>query len=130
MMCISYPRNGTCNANSHQNIGNDTSGKYGVVNIPVVDKYQRHSEDQPDKSRCGTARMNATEMLQDGGTAKAKPERRPLLHSNSQTPALNVCVGITLANNVLMTKYKSRPKSSFRTRMATKRLPRTKAPVY
>lgn len=36
---------------------------------------------------------------------------------------------LTLANNVLMIKYKNRPKSSLRMRIATCRFPRTNAPV-
>jgi hypothetical protein len=64
MMSISYPRDSTGNTNSYKNIGNNAGGKYCVMDVFVVDEYQRHSEDKPDKSGGGAARMNASEMLQ------------------------------------------------------------------
>lgn len=36
----------------------------------------------------------------------------------------------TFANNILVSKYKSRPNSSLRARIAATRLPKTSAPVY
>jgi hypothetical protein len=50
MMCISHPRKCTCDTNSDKNIRDNTGGKDCIMYILAVDEYQRHSEDEPDKS--------------------------------------------------------------------------------
>jgi len=95
-----------------------------LMNINVTRKMSQPSPDvaQPEwiPPRCCSTEVQARRNQRGDHCRKSQ-----LLYFVSK-----VRENFTLANNVLTIKYKHRPKSSFRMRMATRRLPRTNAPVY
>ena len=66
MVRITDPRERAENADRDSKVGNDDHDQNCIVVVLVVDEDERYPEDQPYEARCCAARVNASQVLQDG----------------------------------------------------------------
>ena len=63
---ITNPRECAEDADSDGEVCDDAHYQNSIVIVLVVDEDERYPEDQPYEARCCAARVNASQVLQDG----------------------------------------------------------------
>jgi hypothetical protein len=130
-MCVADPRERTPNAHDHENARHNSGEQHRFWVVLAIVTYEDQAEDKPRKSRRGAARMDAAKVLEGRSTAETEPQGGPLRFQNVRNNVRERCPRTpTFANNILVSKYRSRPNSSLRASIAVTRLPKTSAPVY
>ena len=77
-MRIADPRERAYNAHGNENARYNASESHRTrISLAIVENKDQ-AEDQPRKSRCGAARMDAAKVLEDRSTAETEPQGCPL----------------------------------------------------
>ena len=78
MVGVSYPRECAGNTDRKEYCRHETRDNNSVVVILVVREDQDNSKDKPAEPGYGAARVDASDVLQNGCASKAEPQRGPL----------------------------------------------------
>lgn len=131
MMGVAHPRERARDGDGDSQVGNHAHDEHRVVVVLVVDEDSYNLEQEPGEPRQRASGVDPTKVLEDRCAAQAEPQRCPLRkNTHKQSSQRGESEFLTLAKQKLMTRYKNRPNSSFRMRMAVSKLPRTNADVY
>lgn len=78
MMCVPDPGQCARDRDSNRKTRKHTHNQHRIVIVPVMAENQNHFENQPTEAGGRASRVDPSEMLQSGCTAKSEPQRRPL----------------------------------------------------